>query len=73
MMSHPWSRCWLARLATLLVSVALLAMACGDDDSGGATSTSTTEAPAVDGAPSRPHEAHFRETASKRTARRASH
>ena len=48
MLSHPWNRCWLARLATLLVSVALLAMACGDDDSGGATSTSTTEAPAVD-------------------------
>ena len=32
MFSYPSSRCWMARLATLVVSVALIAAACGDDD-----------------------------------------
>lgn len=52
MLSRPWNRCWLARLATLLVSVALLAMAHADDDTGSATPTSTSTVPATTDAPS---------------------
>lgn len=50
MFSYPSSRCWMARLATLVVSVALIAAACGDDDDSnagadtGAASSTTVEA-----------------------------
>ena len=46
MFSHPSSRCWMARLATLLISVALIAAACGDDDSDDA-SADTSAAPST--------------------------
>ncbi len=67
MFSSPSSRCWMARLATLILSVALIAAACGDDDddasdadTDAAPTTSattdsgspeTTTAPATTGAP----------------------
>lgn len=53
MFSYPSSRCWMARLATLVVSVALIAAACGDDDDTAegtetATASSTTAEMATD-------------------------
>ncbi len=53
MFSYPSSRCWMARLATLVVSVALIAAACGDDDDTAegtetANASSTTVEPATD-------------------------
>ena len=54
MFSYPSSRCWMARLATLLVSVALIVAACGDDDSDDtdaeAGSATTVEAAETGGA-----------------------
>lgn len=54
MFSYPSSRCWMARLATLVVSLALIVAACGDDDSDDAESeagpSTTVESSETEGA-----------------------